>query len=249
MIERFYPESAFGGFTRVDGTMAFYLRVNALLQPDATVLDVGCGRGEYGEDPVESRVRLRVLRGKCAKVVGLDTDPSAAANPFVDEFRLTRGPAWPVERSSIDVCLIDNVVEHLADPSAFFAECRRVVKPGGYICLRTPNSLGYAAVLARVIPDSLHANILRRVQPGRCSEDVFPTYYRCNTSRRLGDALIQNGFHGTVFTHAGEPSYLSFSAPLYAAGILWASKGPSALQGTLFAFARRTEPATHRPAP
>ena len=51
LLERFYPETTFGGFTRVDGTMAFYLRVRSLLCPDSVVLDVGCGRGEYGEDP------------------------------------------------------------------------------------------------------------------------------------------------------------------------------------------------------
>ena len=156
LMQRFYPESSFGGFTRVDGTMAFYLRVNALISPESVVLDVGCGRGEYAEDPVVSRVQLRTLRGKCARVIGIDADPRAAENPFIDEFRMVRGPRWPIDNESIDLCLADNVVEHVADPNVFFAECRRAVRPGGFVCIRTPNSSGYATVLARVVPVVAH---------------------------------------------------------------------------------------------
>lgn len=34
-LTRAYPEYAFGQFTRVDGTVAFFSRVNALLTPTA----------------------------------------------------------------------------------------------------------------------------------------------------------------------------------------------------------------------
>ena len=37
----YYPETSYGGFTGVDGTMAFYLRVNALIEPSSHVLDFG----------------------------------------------------------------------------------------------------------------------------------------------------------------------------------------------------------------
>ena len=47
-----YPESLFGGFTDVDGTITFFTRVNALIDSSSVVLDVGCGRGVYGEDTV-----------------------------------------------------------------------------------------------------------------------------------------------------------------------------------------------------
>lgn len=42
----YYPESRFGGFTDVDGTVAFYTRVQSLVEAGSVVLDVGCGRGE-----------------------------------------------------------------------------------------------------------------------------------------------------------------------------------------------------------
>lgn len=47
--ERFYPEARFGGFTDIDGTIAFFNRVNSLIETSSVVLDVGCGRGAYAE--------------------------------------------------------------------------------------------------------------------------------------------------------------------------------------------------------
>ncbi len=47
---RVYPEVAAGGFTRVDGTVEFYTRVNSLLRPDIVVADYGAGRTRFMED-------------------------------------------------------------------------------------------------------------------------------------------------------------------------------------------------------
>ena len=61
--ERFYPESRFGGFTDIDGTVVFYLRVNSLINASSTVLDFGCGRGAYDEDTVR-------VGGSCVSSAG-----------------------------------------------------------------------------------------------------------------------------------------------------------------------------------
>ena len=37
----FYPETLFGGLTNADATVTFYIRVNSLLRPSFTLLDVG----------------------------------------------------------------------------------------------------------------------------------------------------------------------------------------------------------------
>jgi SAM-dependent methyltransferase len=238
-MRTFYPESTFGGFTRRDGTIAFYERVNALLSPNAVVLDVGCGRGEYSEDPVAYRRDLRILSGKCARVVGVDRDPAAEANPFLDDFRILDREQWPIQTESVDLCLIDNVLEHVEDPDLFFRESARVLRRGGITCIRTPNALGYSTLMARLLPNAAHLAVLRRVQPGRRTEDVFPTVYRCNTPRRLHSALAAQGLDAYVYGHGSEPSYLEFSPTTYALGAAWASLAPPILQNTLFAFARR----------
>ena len=110
----FYPESRFGGFSDVDGTIAFAQRVRALLNSEDIVLDVGCGRGVISDDPIPRHHELVVLRGKAAKVVGIDIDPAASGNPFIDEFLLIgEDQKWPLEDQSIDLCVCDSVLEHI----------------------------------------------------------------------------------------------------------------------------------------
>jgi SAM-dependent methyltransferase len=235
-----YPESEFGGFTDVDGTVAFYCRVNALLTPTSEVLDVGCGRGAYAEDPVAFRRELRILRGRCARVVGIDVDPGAAENPFLDEFRLLTGDRWPVQDSSVDLCLCDWVAEHVRDPEAFFGECGRVLRPGGYLCIRTSNPSSYVGITARLIPNRFHARVLGKVQVGRKEGDVFDTYHRANRPRVLRTLLRKHGFRrAVVYGYEAEPAYLAFSRAAYWLGVMHQRFMPGAWKLSVFAFAQR----------
>lgn len=86
--DTFYPESKFGGFTDIDGTIVFYNRINTLLDPSFVVLDIGCGRGAYGGDQITIRRNLRIFKGKVKKVIGTDVDKQAKDNPFIDKFFL-----------------------------------------------------------------------------------------------------------------------------------------------------------------
>lgn len=237
--EDFYPESRFGGFSDVDGTLAFYLRVNALLQPDFQVLDVGCGRGAYGDDPITLRRELRILKGKVRKVMGLDVDPAAGSNPFVDNFYLLDGPRWPVEDASQDLVLSDHVLEHLAQPESFFSEANRVLRPGGLICLRTTNAWSYVALASRLVPNRMHARLLDKVKAGQNEADVFPTLYRCNTLPKIRAQLRRCALEGLAYGYAPEPSYLSFSRLAYRLGVLYGRLAPRFLQPVLFIFARK----------
>ena len=249
LMERFYPESRFGGFTDADGTLAFFHRVNALLLPSHVVLDVGCGRGEYAEDPVPFRRDLRILKGKVRQVVGLDVDETARSNPFLDEFRRLQGAAWPVETASADMILCDHVLEHVADPDAFFGEIRRALKPGGLLCFRTPNRWGYVALLARLVPNRLHARTLAFAQSARKSEDVFPTLYRCNSLPRLRRLFQDHDLSGVVYGFEAEPAYLSFSRWAYACGVLHRKWAWNAIRPVLFGFAERVDPSPDRRGP
>jgi SAM-dependent methyltransferase len=236
----YYPESRFGGFTGVDGTIAFYIRVQSLVESSSVVLDVGCGRGACMDDPVRVRRELRVFKGKCKRVVGIDIDPRAGENPFVDEFRLIEGDRWPVEDGSVDVCISDSVLEHIGDPERFFAECGRVIRPGGYLCIRTMNSLNYIALFARLIPARFHKAVLRKALCGhRKEEDGFPTMYRCNTKRGICRMLDQHGFEHCVYGYEAEPYHLSFSHVSYLCGVLHQRLAPRLFKGMIFAFARR----------
>jgi len=240
LVSSAYPEVEFGGFSRVDGLVAFYGRVQALLQPEFTALDVGCGRGSQADDRSPFRKHLRTFRGRCRHVIGIDLDPIAGDNPFLDEFRRMETPQkWPIDDSSIDLLLSDCVLEHVSDPAAFFAEAGRVVKPGGFICLRTPNALSYVALVARIMPNRLHRRILRTAQPTRQEDDVFPTLYRCNRKGLLRRFLRDSGFDAVVYRHEGQPAYLTFSPALYRAMAVMTRHIPDFFKTTLVAFGRR----------
>jgi SAM-dependent methyltransferase len=238
LMERFYPESRFGGFTNVDGTINFYLRVNALLSPEDVLLDYGCGRGRYQDDEVRVRRELRIFQGKVKRVIGLDVDQHGAENPYLDEFRILEGPVWPVEDDSVDLIVCDWVIEHIRDPAAFFKEARRVLADGGSLCVRTSNLLGYAGFLSWLIPNRFHAPILQRVQKKRKEEDVFPTYNRCNTPGKMRRCLREHDFSSVVYTHESEPAYLQFSRFLYRLGVWYQKIVPGPFRSTIMAFAR-----------
>jgi ubiquinone/menaquinone biosynthesis C-methylase UbiE len=243
VLESVYPEHRYFGFTRIDGTVHFLTRVHALLMPDSTVLDVGCGRGQGDEDPSPYRRKLRRLGESGRTVVGIDVDSAGGLNRLIDEFRQIKDlHRWPVDDASVEMVFADYVLEHVQDPTSFFQEAFRVLTPGGCLCVRTPNFFGYAAFLSWLIPNRLHERILARVQPEKKSEDVFPTVYRCNTRRRLLCALRELGMESVVYSIEGEPGYLQ-SFPLgfrVAAHVL--PYFPSLFKSTLLAFARKPAP-------
>jgi SAM-dependent methyltransferase len=238
--ERFYPEREFGGYSRVDGTIAFFGRVQSLLRPDSMVLDVGCGRGEVVDRlPDNPWEKCRILKGPGRKVIGIDVSDDGRQNTLIDEFRQIVGAQWPVESGSVDLLVADAVLEHLPEPDAFFAECSRVVKPGGVVCFRTPNRWTYYALAAAIIPNKFHAKVISFVQPGRKEQDVFPTVYRANTIRSLQRLLKDHQFQGCVFRHISEPNYFLFSPLAYWMGMYLHRWLPALFWPTLFVFARR----------
>jgi SAM-dependent methyltransferase len=237
---RFYPEVAFGGFSRIDGVIQFYSRVNALIESDSVVVDFGCGRGQHVEDPIPFRRGLRNLRGKVAKVIGLDVDITARDNPTIDEFySLTPGSSWPLENDSVDLAICDYVLEHLPKPELFFLEARRTLRTGGVLCLTTTNLLSYVGLATKLIPNRFHPAVVTRVQEGRKAQDVFPTLHRCNTIPAVRRQMIKNGFETMVYGFDAGPGYLTFSTIAYTIGYLHQKIAPSLIRPIIVGFGRK----------
>ncbi len=235
----YYPESRFGGFTDVDGTITFYTRVKSLMESSSIVLDVGCGRGMYGEDPVAARRENRILKGRCAKVIGIDVDPAGETNSYIDEFRRIESARWPLEDESVDLIVSDCVLEHIEDPKSFFAECRRTLKPGGYLCIRTANAHSYVGLISRMVPNHWHATVLKRAKHCKQEEDIFPTVYKCNTRRKVAWILDRHGFDNCVYEYESEPYYLFFSRFFYLLGVLHQRLALNFFKGAIFAFGKK----------
>jgi SAM-dependent methyltransferase len=208
LIERYYPESRIGGFSRVNGSLEFYARINALIKPTDRILDYGAGRGAQIDTEQVPYIRaLKTFKGRVAHVEGCDIDPAVLSNPFVDSAKLfDPDKPLPYEDESFDLIYCSWVLEHIDDPTRVAGELMRILKPGGHICALTPNKLGYISLAARLAGNVNHVRFLKRIQPDRLDHDVFPTRYKLNTP-----AAIRKYFKAAstvvAYSSSMEPAY------------------------------------------
>lgn len=103
------------------------------------ILDIGPGKGLY--------TKLFLQWG--LKVSCVDIDP--ALREFYTglgcdfEKADLRTGGLPHDDGTFDVIWCSHVIEHLHDPATFLAQCKRVLRPGGHVVLRTPDlkSMGF----------------------------------------------------------------------------------------------------------
>jgi len=243
MLKRLYPEAQAGGYSRHDGWIEFYLRVNSLVDHDSQVLDFGAGRAYWMVEPVPRTHReVRLLKGKVARVVGTDIDPAVLDNPSLDEALVVpQGEKLPFPDASFDVVIADYVFEHVtkADAPAVADEIMRVLRPGGWLAARTPNKWGIIGLGARAVPNSFHTRVLRRLQPGRLAEDVFPTQYAMNTRRALRRLFPASRNNVVVYGHTSEPTYFGNSVTAWRAAATLGHLTPPPLAATLMVFVQK----------
>lgn len=239
--EKMYPESGAGGYSHRDCTVAFYTRIDALIEPDMRLLNLGAGRGMFMfEDPSPFRRKLQTFKGRVAHVVGLDLDPVVIENPDLDEAHVIEiGKPYPVADGSVDIIVCDHVLEHVANPKEFAAEIERVLKPGGWFCARTPVKWGYVGIGARAVPNSLHVRFLARLQPERKAEDVFPVVYCMNSVTALKKAFPEARWKHFTYGFNGDPGYHANSRVLFKLVETWGWLMPNHLAAKFHVFVQK----------
>jgi len=165
-----------------------------LLKPNARWLDAGCGCRILA-DGLEQLEDLAVARA--GFTVGMDPDKDGVATHRNIEKRVCSFlDALPFRDQSFDVVTCNMVVEHLGDPLKCFAEIKRVLAPGGIVIFHTPNLRNYMVFLnhtvGRLLPRGLVLRVIRAGE-GRAPEEVFPTFYRMNSSGRVRDLTSKLG--------------------------------------------------------
>jgi SAM-dependent methyltransferase len=103
-----------------------------LIASNATVLDVGCGYGEFINNIV------------CAKKYGMDLNARAREqlNPDVTFLEQDCSKAWPLADNSLDVVFTSNFFEHLLSKQALgetIQQAARCLRPGGIMIAMGPN--------------------------------------------------------------------------------------------------------------
>ena len=85
------------------------------------VLDYGCGGMPY-----------RRFFTHCTSYVGADFASNCDADMLLEP-----GKPLPLDSSSVDAVISTQVLEHVRDPGPYLAECRRVLRPEGWLLLST----------------------------------------------------------------------------------------------------------------
>jgi SAM-dependent methyltransferase len=110
-------------------TAEFFQRFVA---PDATVLDLGCGYGEFINNVAAGR--------KFA--MDLNPDSAGALRSEVTLLAQDCSAVWSLASDSLDLVFTSNFFEHLPDKDALsrtIAEAHRCLRPGGRIIAMGPN--------------------------------------------------------------------------------------------------------------
>jgi 2-polyprenyl-3-methyl-5-hydroxy-6-metoxy-1,4-benzoquinol methylase len=160
--------------------------IQQYLTPSVRWLEAGCGWRLLGKD-------LEALENTMVSVprmtVGLDLDlPHLRKHLNISRCTQASLDSLPFADSSFDLITCNMVAEHLPQPQNTFRELTRVLSLGGVLMVHTPNKQNYLVlaniVAKRFLPRPL---FLKLVHDGRAPDDIFPTYYRANTTRTLRD--------------------------------------------------------------
>jgi glycosyltransferase involved in cell wall biosynthesis/2-polyprenyl-3-methyl-5-hydroxy-6-metoxy-1,4-benzoquinol methylase len=115
-----------------------------------SIVDLGCGRGDCGRS-------LQDLYGTYlgCDVVRYDDFPRSSSARFL-EVDLNRTP-FPLADALAEVVLSVETIEHVENPRALVREMARIVRPGGWIVVTTPNQISLASKIHLVVKDQFLA--------------------------------------------------------------------------------------------
>ena len=116
----------------------------------------------------------------------------------------------PFKKCSFDYIVCEDFVEHIGDPFALLEEIKYILKDNGKFIFVTPNGYSYISVISRLTPLGFHKwfNKIRGVD----ESDIYPSYYRFNTKRKIEKVLAESKFEMEEIEFVtGYPSYFNFS--------------------------------------
>ena len=189
-----------------------------------TVLDVGCLRGDF----------LQIVADPCERW-GIDLERHPELDEGVRFVQADAGDPWPVPSSHFDLVFAGEIIEHVFDTRCFLRQCFRVLKPGAWLLMTTPNLSSFANLRAWLSAD----------QPmwvdSECGQNGHVRYV---SPRRLRGMLCEEGYCDvTLASVAGLESLKRVGAVYRLAHRLFPLRG-----NRLCAKARKPDPKPYGPA-
>jgi 2-polyprenyl-6-hydroxyphenyl methylase/3-demethylubiquinone-9 3-methyltransferase len=137
------------GFIRAEAAAHFGRDARSLHPFEGlSLLDIGCGGGLLSE-PM-ARLGFAVT-GADASEKNIGTARAHAAQSGLDiDYRATTAEALVAQGLGFDIVLNMEVLEHVADVSAYLAACTSLVKPGGLTIVATMNKTLKSLALAKI---------------------------------------------------------------------------------------------------
>ncbi len=157
------------------------------------ILDIPAGAGQVTD----------ALREQGHTVTPADINEDRPDFVFAD---MTR--RFPFDDDSFDVSLCLEGIEHMIDPVHLLSELIRVVRPGGWVILSTPNVMNFWSRLQFLFTGTLYQfcpSTLRDIPPGMQADrfHIAPTdyhrlryladYFGCDMETVLGDKWKRRG--------------------------------------------------------
>ena len=110
--------------------------ISRLNLSDPRILDFGCGNGS-----------LAAIMRHIGTVTAIDYSPAAiaAAKEHYEGITFLAGDALtvPLPESAFDIVVSQEVVEHVHDQPGYIARARKLLAPGGFLILTTPNAFTF----------------------------------------------------------------------------------------------------------
>lgn len=165
--------------------------VAGTVAPGMAWLDAGCGRELFPSN----QALAAALSRRCARLVGVDPDPTLQENPWVHERVALPFDAYD-GGGAFDLVTLRMVAEHIADPERTVQSIARALRPGGVAIVYTVFAGSPMPLLTRLAPMGLR-HVVKKWLWGTAPKDTFPTCFRMNTR-----SVLQRLFAGVGMAEA-----------------------------------------------